>query len=357
MRLPAELPLPAIPAEAGYALAQDRSCAPEKDRIYQDASTATRSAARRLTAVWLLAAMAVVLGVFFRIYHVDQKPIWDDEVVTWMHFLGVSERELVEAAPNIRHISDLREVLHPTSVRRPVSDVVTVLLEEDQQHPPIYYMIAHEWVSLFGDLVRAVRLLSAVIGLLAIPCMYWLCIELFGSPAAGLIGAGLIALAPVGVLYSQEAREYSLWLVCILIVSALYSRAFRTATLREWGLYCAALTFSLYVFPLTACVAGAHVIVSLCARTSMRNRLNSIIAIAVAVVLFSPWLLVILTHLSDVNASMHGVVSSKPFQLHTLLGALRFLRQDEVDFNGAHWWLVQLATIFSDRAAARVRNI
>ncbi len=346
MSFPVEFGQPAIPAEAGYALAQDRSCREEKDGISQDASAAARPAARRLTAaVWLLAAMAVALGVFFRISHLDQKPIWDDEVVTWMHFLGVSERELVEAAPNMRHVSDLREVLHPTTVGRPVSYVIKVLLEEDQQHPPIYYMIAHEWVSLFDDSVRSVRLLSAMIGLLAIPCMYWLCIELFGSPAAGLIGAGFIALSPVAVLYSQEAREYSLWLVCILIVSALYSMAFRTTRLREWGLYCAALTFSLYVFPLTACVAGAHLIVGLCTRTSMRNRINSIFAICVAVILFSPWLLVILTHLSQVNASMHGVVNAKPFQLHTLLGTLRFLHQDVIDFNGAHWLFVQLATI------------
>ena len=151
-----------------------------------DEGAVSRSAARPLTALWLLAAAAIVVGVFFRFYHVDQKPIWDDEVVTWLHFLGVSEREVVGAAPNFRHVSDLREVLHPTIALRPVSDVVAVLLAEDQQHPPIYYVIAHAWVSLFGDSVQAVRLLSAVIGLLAIPCMYWLCIELFEVFSCGI---------------------------------------------------------------------------------------------------------------------------------------------------------------------------
>ena len=175
--------------------------------------------------------------------------------------------------------------------------------------------------------------------------MYWLCIELFESPAAGLIGAALIAISPVDVVYSREAREYSLWLVCILIVSALFTRAFRSTSLREWALYCLALTFSLYVFPLTACVAGAQVIVGLCARTSTRNRLNSIVAIAVAFVLFTPWLLAILTHLSEINASMHGTVTSSPSRIQMLLGALRFLRLDNVDFNGAHWLFVQAATI------------
>ena len=306
---------------------------------------ATPPAVRPLTALWLLAAAAIVVGVFFRFYHVDQKPIWDDEVVTWMHFLGVSEREVVGAAPNFRHVSDLQEVLHPTTARRPVSDVVTVLLAEDPHHPPIYYMIAHGWVSLFGDSVRAVRLLSAVIGLLAIPFMYWLCVELFELSAAGLIGAALIALTPIDVLYSQEAREYSLWLVCILVISALFTKAFRLTSLREWGLYCLGLTFSLYVFPLTAFVAGAHVIVGLCARTSTRGRLISIAAITIAFILFAPWLLVILAHLSEINASMHKLTNSAPFRFQTLLGMLRLLRLDNLDFNSGHKLFVRLATI------------
>jgi uncharacterized membrane protein len=310
-----------------------------------DPSKAAPPAVRPLMALWFLAATAIVVGVFFRFYHVDQKPIWDDEIVTWMHFLGVSEREVVGAAPNFRHVSDLREALHPTTARRPVSDVVTVLLVEDPQHPPIYYMIAHGWVSLFGDSVRAVRTLSAVIGLLEIPCMYWLCIELFESSAAGLIGAALIAITPIGVLYSQEAREYSLWLVCILVISTLFMRAFRLTSLREWGLYCLGLTFSLYVFPLTAFVAGAHVIVGLCAHTSTRNRLNSIVAVAIAFILFAPWLLVILARASEINASMSKLLNSEPSKFNTMLGMLRLLRLDNLDFNGGKLLSVRLATI------------
>jgi uncharacterized membrane protein len=116
------------------------------------------SRAPRLTAIWLLAAAAIVAGVFFRFYHVEHKALWDDEVITWLHILGVSERELVSAAPGFRHVSDLRDVLHPTTAaHRPVSAVIGVLLMEDPQHPPMYYIIAHAWVAIFGDSVRAVR--------------------------------------------------------------------------------------------------------------------------------------------------------------------------------------------------------
>ena len=291
----------------------------------------------------MIALAAVVLGVFFRFYHIERKPLWDDEVITWTHVLGVSEQEVVSAAPGFRHVSDLREVLHPAAVSRPISAVTGVLMAEDPQHPPLYYIIAHEWTRLFGTSLRALRLLSALFGVLAIPCAYWLCLELFESSAGALLGAALVALAPVAVLYCQEAREYSMWLVCVLVTSALFIRAFRSASLRAWSAYCITLAASLYVFPLTMLVALAQATVSLGAHTSRRNRLQALAAIAIALVLFAPWVVVIMSHLSGINASMNGIVGSRPFQLESLRGVIRLLRTDDIDFNGGHRALAQLA--------------
>lgn len=291
----------------------------------------------------MIAIAAIVLGIFFRFYHIERKPLWDDEVITWTHVLGVSEQEVVSAAPGFRHVSDLREVLHPAIVSRPISAVTGVLMAEDPQHPPLYYIIAHEWTRLFGTSLRALRLLSAVFGMLAIPCAYWLCFELFESSAGALLGAALVALAPVAVLYSQEAREYSMWLVCMLAASALFIRAFRSASLRAWSAYCITLAVSLYVFPLTMVVAAAQIIVSLGAHTSRRNRLQALAAIAMALVLFGPWLVVIMSHLSGINASMNGIVNARPFQLQPLRGVIALLRMDDIDFNGGHRTLARLA--------------
>lgn len=298
---------------------------------------------RSLSAWQVIAIAAVVLGVFFRFYHIERKPLWDDEVITWTHVLGVSEQEVVSAAPGFRHVSDLREVLHPAIVSRPVSAVTGVLMAEDPQHPPLYYIIAHEWTRLFGTSLRALRLLSALFGMLAIPCAYWLCFELFESSAGALLGAALVALAPVAVLYSQEAREYSMWLVSMLVTSALFIRAFRSASLRAWSAYCITLAVSLYVFPLTMVVAAAQAIVSLGAHTSRRNRLQALAAIAIALALFAPWLVVILSHLSGINASMKGIVSARPFQLQSLRGVIALLRMDDIDFNGGHRTLARFA--------------
>lgn len=308
-------------------------------------SAASHTSSRSLPIFIFFAALMIALGIFFRFYRVAERPLWDDEVVTWMHVLGISEREVVSGAADFHHVADLRAVLHPKSALRPIFAVIETVRTEDPQHPPIYYLVAHAWVSLFGNSVLALRTLSAIIGVLAIPCMYWLSIELFGSAAAGWAGAALIATAPVAVLYSQEAREYSLWLVSILVSSALFIRALRSCSRGAWGAYSSSLGLSLYVFPLSAFVAAAHAIVALCAHTSSRNRLYAFGSIAVGFLLFAPWSYVILTKLTDINASMSVIVDASSARFQTLWTAVNLIRLDVVDFNGGHRLFVLLATI------------
>lgn len=82
-------------------------------------------------------------------------------------------------------------------------------------HPPLYYLALHYWMVLFGDGVLAVRSLSALadVGtvLLGIKLM-----SLVATRRATWIAALLLALLPISIRYSQEARMYTLlglWLM------------------------------------------------------------------------------------------------------------------------------------------------
>ncbi|WP_256587153.1 MULTISPECIES: glycosyltransferase family 39 protein [unclassified Pseudomonas] len=82
-------------------------------------------------------------------------------------------------------------------------------------HPPLYYLMLHYWMVLFGDGALAVRSLSLVadVGtvLLSIKLM-----SLVATRRATWIAALLLALLPISVRYSQEARMYTLlgfWLM------------------------------------------------------------------------------------------------------------------------------------------------
>src|SRR5207248_4961479 len=90
------------------------------------------------------------------------------------------------------------------------------------------------------------------------PGLYWLCRELFGCSRTAWMAVALLAVSPFHVLYAQEAREYSLWTVAILLSSAALLRAARLQTRRTWWAYAASVALGLYSHTLFVLVAGAH---------------------------------------------------------------------------------------------------
>jgi uncharacterized membrane protein len=103
--------------------------------------------------------------------------------------------------------------------------------------PPLYYVVGWLWAQVFGTGEFGLRLLSALAGIATVPVAYLLGLELRGR-RAGILAAALVAVNPMLVWYSQEARAYSL-LVLFGSVAALYFvRALERGGRREvvgWG--------------------------------------------------------------------------------------------------------------------------
>lgn len=74
--------------------------------------------------------------------------------------------------------------------------------------PPLYFTLLHFWVG-FGDGETTVRLLSASLGAAIVPLAAVLGRMLAGR-RVGLLTAFLVAVSPILIRYSQEARMYSL---------------------------------------------------------------------------------------------------------------------------------------------------
>jgi len=98
-------------------------------------------------------------------------------------------------------------------------------------HPPLYYIALHFWLNL-GESEFAIRALSAIFGILTIVIAYALASELF-SPRVGWLSALLLALSPLHIWYSQEARMY----VMVTMLSLLSSYLMLLALHRKRGLY------------------------------------------------------------------------------------------------------------------------
>src|SRR2546425_3307417 len=73
----------------------------------------------------------------------------------------------------------------------------------------LYYVLLHFWIRIFGESESAVRGLSVLFGVLAVPAIYLVGARLFGR-AAGLVAALLLAVNAFFIQYAQEARSYSL---------------------------------------------------------------------------------------------------------------------------------------------------
>jgi len=125
--------------------------------------------------------------------------------------------------------------------------------------PPLYYALAWIWTQFAGTGEWGLRSLSAAAGVATIPVAYFIGRELRGA-RAGVVAAALVAVNPMLLWYSQEARAYALLgLFCAL--SLLYCvramRAERPDEKRDfvlWGVFSALAMATHYfaVFPLLA---------------------------------------------------------------------------------------------------------
>ena len=86
--------------------------------------------------------------------------------------------------------------------------------------PPLYYVLAWLWTQVTGTGEVGLRSVSAIAGVATVPVAYLLGAEL-SSRRAGILAAALVAVNPMLLWYSQEARAYALF-VLLAAVSLLY---------------------------------------------------------------------------------------------------------------------------------------
>ncbi|BAY45872.1 hypothetical protein SAMD00079811_34790 [Scytonema sp. HK-05] len=260
---------------------------------------------RQLTT-WLRVLIIVLLGlgIFFRFVNLEQKVYWHDEAYTGLRMSGYTKNEFVQQVFNgqVIGVESVRKYQYPNS-EKGVIDTINSLAVEDAQHPPFYYVLVRLWVQIFGNSIAVTRSLSAIISLLAFPCIYWLCLELFQSPITGWMAVALLAVSPFHVLYAQEARQFSLWTVTILLTSATLLRAIRLGSKQLWVMYAITVALGLYTFLFSALVTLAHgIYVFVIQGFRFTKPVKAyLVAASAGFLAFLPWILVIINNLSQVK--------------------------------------------------------
>ncbi len=107
----------------------------------------------------------------------------------------------------------LDEALSVNIASLPIGDIPEALRSDG--HPPLYYLVLHGWIEVFGDGSRAVRALSALFGLAGL-AMAWLVGRRRGGPLVAWLMLLVVAVSPFVIRYSTETRMYSLVMLEVL---------------------------------------------------------------------------------------------------------------------------------------------
>ena len=254
----------------------------------------------------LFILVILVLGIFFRVSNVEKKVYWHDENITSIQTVGyigaqVRDRIFDGSVLSIQELQKYQKVNSDISI----FGTINSFAEYDPHHPPIYYIILRVWMQIFGNSIAAIRSLSIVFSLLAFPCLYWLCRELFNSSLTGWLATAMLAVSPFHLLYAQEAREYSLWTVTTLLASAALLRAIRLPTKFNWGLYGLTVALGLYshlFFVLVLMGHGFYILLRGGNRWG-KTLLNYLLSLGVGLLIFMPWIVVIVMNLARIQES------------------------------------------------------
>jgi mannosyltransferase len=104
--------------------------------------------------------------------------------------------------------------------------------------PPLYYAVAWAWTQLTGTGEFGLRTVSALAGVATVPVAYLLGAEL-SSRRAGIVAAALVAVNPMLLWYSQEARAYALFALLTALSLLYFARALERGRRRDsiaWGI-------------------------------------------------------------------------------------------------------------------------
>ncbi|MHB8492399.1 MAG: glycosyltransferase family 39 protein [Solirubrobacteraceae bacterium] len=165
-------------------------------------------------ARWWPLALLVVVGAALRFSTLSLQSLWYDEAFTAVHVFSGSLSATLSQIPHTENT------------------------------PPLWYQLEWAVIQVGGDGAFALRFLSALAGLALVPVAYAIGSEL-ASRRAAILAAAIVAVSPLFVWYSQEARAYSLFTLLCAVVMWCFLRAERRPSARRFAAFALAAVLAL----------------------------------------------------------------------------------------------------------------
>lgn len=180
--------------------------------------------------IQLLIAITII-GCFLRLYNLGTSSLWLDEAST----------VTFATAGSFWDIWNLTATIEP--------------------NPPLFHWVEYIMLS-FGNNEFILRFIPAILGTLTIPVMYFIGKE-FIDENGGIIAATLCALSPFFIIYSQEARAYTMLLFFIALTTLFYLKALKNAKLTYWILFSIAGSLAFWTHFYAAIFIGSIILYTL----------------------------------------------------------------------------------------------
>jgi mannosyltransferase len=159
--------------------------------------------------------------------------------------------------------------------------------------PPLFYLLLHVWMTIFGSSESATHALPLLFGLLSIPVALWAGWSLFGL-RAGLMAAVLFAFSSWLTEYAQETRMYELMGLLALVATASFLHAFVFRRRKYLILFAVAQALMLYTHAWAIFFGAGAVIALIPVYLASEDRRgivrDALLTFGGAAVLYLPWL-------------------------------------------------------------------
>jgi uncharacterized membrane protein len=229
----------------------------------------TRRFVTGATASRMALIVILLVAAALRLPDLDRTSMWYDEAVSWSQSQG-----------------SLGDVLSAVSA---------------DNYPPLHNIVLWLTMPILGDSETALRLPSALLGVIAVWLGYFIGREMSGR-SAGLLTAALLAVSPFLIWYSTEARMYALLAATGLAFLLSVMKVLEKSNLK-WIL-ALALSSSLFLYSHVyallgfsavglACLAFAVSDMVKAGRFRMSNALIACLVLGAGALAFLPWLLIL----------------------------------------------------------------
>lgn len=230
---------------------------------------------------YLFLLLIVFVGFFLRVHQLDSESLWVDEAFALKHAQQATVSEVITSVKSI------------------------------EGTPPGYSLLLHYWIKVFGNSVFLVRLPSVIFGVLSIILMFALGRLLFNQNVA-LLSSFFLSTSMLQVLYSQEARLYSMFTFLTLLSAYSFAKWYKEFQYHYLLLYTLSILLAIYTNYLTIILIAIYTLIFFCEEKISWVLLRKWLLIHGIIGLFSlPLLHLILFQFKIINTGLSSSLINK----------------------------------------------